>query len=760
MQSHSYTTPDPIHDQPEAFDLAEVLLFLRRRARLIGGVTFIVTMLVILATLQMTPRYTAEAQILIEPRDRMVIESDPVLSSLTRETAAIDSQVELLRSPEMARQVIAALNLKEDPEFQMDEEPSGGGLAHAAEVARADTGPSIGASIRGQPATEAEREANTVQTFLNSLEASRIDLTYVISVRYTSTSPDKAARIANAVADAYLEDQIRAKEQANSQVNEALNGRLTQLRDELRKAEQSVERFRAENNLLDASGTSVTEQQLAEVNSQLVLARAELAEKRARFLRVHQLWQSGQDVDTVAEVLNSEVMARLRQEQAELVRKQGDLSSRYGPRHPRMINVIAEREDLEEQISAEVNRIVSNLENEATVAQSRVASLEQSLTQLEDRASVDETARIELRELERTADAARSVYTAFLSRWRETTEQRGLQTADARIVSLAMPPSSPSSPHLKLNAGIGFFMALMMGLGAAFVVDRLDDTFKAPSDVQRHLDMPVLASLPLHRHSDYHGSLIAQFQEHLGGHKATPKKIFHASLFALKNPFSVYTEGVHTLRTAVNLSNIDQPPKVVMFTSAIPGEGKTTTAVSAARLAAKAGLKVIILDADLRRPTVHKHLRMKSKLTLLDVLSQKSPVTEALSTDSLTGLHVVTSGGEPVNPPDLLRSRHLKDMIGELKETYDLVVIDCPPVLSVVDSRILATLADTVVFVTKWDETPRGATEAAVDRLREVKATIAGVVLNAVDVDRQRRFSRVATDEYYAYNGYGYTDKD
>ena len=717
-QSEHYSAAPPHEPDDVEIDVAEILRALKRRRWALGGCVLLITSLVLLVTFQLTPRYTATAEVLIDPRDRNVADLDSVLSGLSPDASTIESQIQVIRSRSLALRTIEALGLERDPEFNPALREPGTAAALIGWLK---------ALAPGEPAVPSEEErlaleqTRIVETFSDALSVSRVGRSsYVIAIAFTSERAAKASRVANTLADLYLVEQLEAKFEATERATDWLNERLGTLRTELEKSERLVEVYRSEHGLVSSGGVTVDEQQLAEVNAQLILARAHLAEKQARFRHVTALLDAGSGVDSVAEVLASTVVHDLRQKQTELAREQAELESRYGDRHPRMINIRAQREDLELQVGVELQRIVANLENEVMVARSRTQSLEASLANEQSQRSAGESARIRLRELSRHAAANRALYESFLGRFKETREQQGIQEADARIISAAAVPAAPSYPRKGLFAAAGFLASLLVGLGVVFLLERLDNGFRTNRQLEDALELPLLASIP----------------ELAGDEAAVEGEILSPPDYVLARPRSVFGEALRGLRTALLLSDVDAPPRAVVFSSSMPSEGKTTTAISLGRSIARSGKRVLLLDADLRRPAVSRELGLNPQAGLVECLSGQASLAEVILEDEASGMHVLPALEGAANAPDLLGSEAMRTLLEKLKTDYDLVLVDSPPVLIVSDASVLGRICDKLVFVVKWEETPRPAAVDAVHRLRQHGVPLAGVVFGRVDTRR------------------------
>lgn len=706
-------------------DVRAIWQVLRRRAAVILGIVACITVATLLVVFQLTPLYTATTLVLLDPREQQVVDIEAVMSGLPPDSAVVDSEVEVLRSRRLAARVVDQLNLMEDDEFNSAlQEP--GLLASLNPMALFSQDEQL------DPETSRQRQLNRViDEFHSRLGVGRRGLTYVIAIRFTSEDAAKATQIANKTAELYILEQLEAKYEATKRANEWLNGRLSELRNEVRAAEEAVEIYRRDNDLVSTSGLTVNEQQLAELSGQLILARADLAEKEATFRRFQELRRSGSGTDTLANVLQSPVIAQLRQQEAEVDRRRAELSSRYGDRHPEMIKVRAERRDLAVAISREVTRTVANVENEVEVTRTRVSSLESSLRDLEGRSGEGGLKEVRLRELESDGEAIRNLYESFLERFKQTSEQTNLQESDARVLSGATVPTEPSYPNKPLFLLLALLLSGMAGVGVAFLLEHLDDAFSTVRQLEEKLGLPHLASVPDVASEIGSGKLGAPFD------------------VILKRPLSAYSEAFRALRSGITLSDVDSPPKVVMITSALPADGKTTTAISLARAAAAAGLRTVLLDCDLRRPSVHKSLKVKPTAGVVEFLAGQASLDEVLVSDKDGGLLFLPVNSGAANPPDLLGSQHMKTLLDSLRKEFDFIVIDSAPVLPVVDSKVLSRFVDKVVFVVKWRDTPRDAAANAVRELREAGADMAGLVFERLDLKRQKRYSYGDSGYYY-----------
>lgn len=436
---------------------------------------------------------------------------------------------------------------------------------------------------------------------------------------------------------------------------------------------------------------------------------------------------SSGDLASAAEVLSSPLIQRLRDQEAQVIRKVSELDSRYGERHPKMIKAKAELKDLRKSIEREVQKIAQSLKNEMVVAKARENTLRSNLNQLEGKQGQQNQASIKLNELEREAKASRLLYENFLNRFKETTEQQNLQQADARIISKADVPVMASFPKKKMIVAAAFGVALFLSIILVFLLERLDNSFRSSDQLEAYTGHPAIGMIPL-----VTGNLIN-------------RKI--VGRYPVEKPASTISEAVRTLRTSMLLSDVDNPPKVVGVTSTVPSEGKSTVSLWLAEVCAMSGQKVLIIDCDLRRPSVHRTLEMPNDYTLVEILAEECTLKEAIQKDTKSGMHVITGKVTQANALDLLSSAHMTKTLDELRKHFDMIILDCPPILAVSDAKIVGQLADKMLYGVKWDSTPRGLVQAGLRAAAEAKIDLAGVVMTQVNVKKHAR---------YGYGDYGY----
>jgi len=651
----------------------------RAHAGLVATVALAVILIAVLALLLWPSSYSASAIVMLDTRKNNVADMTAVVSELPTDPASVQNQIQLLTSRDLAGLVIERLGLDQDPEFN----PAlAGGLS--AYLLPADQSP--------QSLRNAE-----IDVFLKHLSVEAVGLSTAISVSFTARDPQEAARIANAVADAYIETEMDADLATSQAATQWLSERIRQLSKQVQAAESNVQAYKAEHDLNEtADGTSIVDQQLTAINAQLVDARSDLAEKQANSNRIALLMKSGHAAD-ISQIVASPLIMQLREQDAEVIRDEAQLSSKYGAKNPKLIAVESQKRDLEDKIDQEVGRIAGSVANDVAVARAHVGSLLASLQQAEEQATDQNMARVKLKALEANAVSTRTMYEAFVVRLRET--QSPIGVADARVISHASPPTIPSSPPRLLILGASVPAGLLLGLLMALLAERSGAGVPARrfvnGAIERLRGIPVLAEIP--------GAVSARAADQIVDWPAAP-----------------FAQGVGALAR-----RIAGGPKVVAITASALSEGHSEIAAALARTAALMGQRVVIVDGNLRAPAIARAFGLAlSPSGLMEVLGAKAPLSRALQRDTRSGAFVLSPAWRPRDPAQVLASPQMAGLISHLRRTCDLVLIDMPPVLAAGDARFLANLADAVVVVVR--ATPPEAVAQAVDALA---ATPVGLVL-------------------------------
>ena len=696
---HASAAPQPPPPPPSSptLDPRRFLVALRRRLRLLAAVVLLVLATAAVATLLTPARYTATTRVLIDARQPKIVDAQQVLSAMPTDMAAIDTQVEVLRSFGLAERLVDKLALADDPAF-------------------------LSAKLHSTLTPDQRRQA-AAAALSRAVKVKRAGMTSVIDVSVVSPSPQRAAQLADALAGLYLTDQLEAKFGATRSASDWLETRLSGLRAQVEDAEEAVQRYKIANGLMSAQGATLTEQAISGLSTQLAEARERQAEADARLSTARAQLARGSTGEDVGEALGSPVVQQLRAQRAEASRTVADLQGRYGPKHPDLLKAQRQLADIDAQIQAEVTRVLTNIEAQAQVARQRTAAVQGSLSASRGTLAANDSATVRLNELQRNADAARTLYQSYLDRFKQTTAQQGIEQADARILSPARIPTRPSSPNLALNLAVGAVAAVGAGLAAVILAELMDTGLSTAEDVELRTGLPWLGGVPL----------LASSLNPVSARTLTPVRT------VIERPLSHFSEALRGLRASVLFARSGEPAHVIAVVSALPGEGKTTTCAALARTMALAGQSTVAVNCDLRHRGDDLLFDEEPQAGLAEVLSGAATLDEALRLDAASGAQFLSLSRFVDPPKDILGSPAMDRLLEDLRSRFDVVLLDTAPVLAVSETRMLAARADAVVLLARWRKTPRQAVERAIRELESVGVFIAGVALTQVDMREQAR---------------------
>jgi polysaccharide biosynthesis transport protein len=737
-------------------DLREMARILRRRWKVVAAAPVSLMALALIYVLSATTLYTATSTVLVDPRRSTAIESNQAalqMSNFGTDDATIESETLLIQSIAILQRVVEKLKLTEDPEFMPTP-----GLLDPIKRLFSRRAPTAGAS------PDDAAKAGSVDILQKRMKVTRQGTTFLVDINVNSESPRKAAVIANAVAESYFEEQIRAKNEATRIASTWLNGQIDALKSRVVAAEKAVEDFRSANNLTVSQGVTVNDQQITDLNNQLIAARVQTAEARAKFDQAQQLSKSGGDRGGFNAAISSDIISKLRAQYADIAKNEADLSSKYGPRHPLVANVHAQLKDTQRLINEELRRILQSTRHDYDVARSREASLQQSFDQLQGVSTTSGQAQVRLRELQREAEANRTLYESYLARYKETTAQESLEMPDSHVVTKASIPIAPSWPKSMLVLGLALTLGLGMGCVLAFLADYLDQRIKTLEQAEKLSGVPALAAVPLVGAREL-ARLAKRGRSELGRYDPKTMKLLPATLqpplmrYALDAPGTFFAEAIRAVRLALQRTMRAQPVKVVLVTSALESEGKTTLAANLAQSFATLGVRTLLIDGDLRSPQLTRLLSPHADTGLLEVALNRTTVERAILVDRSTGLSILPSTA--VKQADLITelmfSERIVDVLDHLRHRYELIIIDSPPLVPLVDGRALAELADRIILALAWDRTPGEVLAHTIDLLSPVHDRILGTVLTRVDLSRLRFYDYYRSSAYlkpYATAGF------
>lgn len=713
-------------------------------AGLLAGIALAAVYLVVAV-----PSYTAEVNILLDtPKVRAVADAYDV-ASIGFETGGVDSQVELLRSQRVALGVVKKLDLKNSPRFRSERSAIFGWVKSGVDRVRdllglREPGADRAASIEN----ERLLEQRIVGSLIAGLQIRRIGRTYVIQLRYTSTDPGFAAKIANAFADQYLTDQLDAKYDATTRAAVWLQDRINELRNRSLTADAKVQQFRADNGLIAVDGKLVSDQQLAAANTQLSEARATLAEAEARAQRIETITREGSVDAAVTESLANPVVAQLRTRYLEASKRESEISKKLGADHVAAANLRNEMKQYERLLFEELGRIGETYRSEHQIARNRLAALEQNLSSMLQQTAGNNETLVQLRELERESETYKQLYTVFLTRYQEALQQQSFPINDARVITAATPPQIRSWPRTNLIFGLGLLAGGLLGVGASVVFEYRDRVFRTGEQVQAELGVEFLGLLPRLDVDNRRPAGAGETPGVLGPVAPTLR-------YTATAPLSGFAETLRATKVSADIALRGKRPKIIGVVSVLPGEGKTLVSKNLASLTASFGAPTLLVDTDLRNPGLTRSVAPNVEAGIVELLRGERRLDELLLHERDTGLAMLPAvvHRKMVNSSDLLSSEAMRSFLAGLEGTYDYVVLDLPPIGPVIDVRAAAELIDAFVFVVEWGETQRSLVRSTLASEEAVMRKCLGVVLNKVDNARMALYDRSTYRNYY-YSSY------
>jgi len=714
--------------QEEVIDLRQYCRVVDRFKWRIAALSVAVAMLTAMVVFSMTPRYQATATLMIEAAQAKALSIEEVYGLDSSHKEYFLTQFEILKSRKIAERVVERLALTSHAEFDPDQRESGFSLR--------DWLPFLPAP---EPLTEEEaRELKLQQVtdaFARRLTISPVRNTQLVNITFESESPQLAAKVANAVAEVFIESHLEAKLEMTQQATSWLNGRLDGLRTKLEVSEAKLQAFQESEGLVDVEGVQgLAAQGLNEITTQLMQTRKEMKQAES----IHQLVQTrGADPNALAslpEVLNHQVIQDVKKAEVDASRKVSELARRYGPKHPKMIAARDELASVRENLRSEVRQLIAGIENDYETAKANERALERELAHAKGEYQRISRKESRYNELKREVDVNRQLYNAFLTRFKETSETSDFEAANARLTDPATAPRAAAKPKKGLIILLALLTSAMFGVMLAFLVEALNDGIRNPEDIENKLGQCMIGLLPWVKHGKEERLSLGTFFD--GDHHS-------------------FAEAVRTLRTSLVLSHLEKPAKVISVTSSVPGEGKTTVAENLGFALAQME-KVLLIDADMRRPSVGREFGLPVYHPgLSNLIAGSSQLNECVYHDEKSGLDVIPAGAVPPNPQELLSSPRFAKVLQLLTDTYDRVIIDTAPAQVVSDALIVSRVADSMLYVVKADSTRQKMINNGIGRLLQVGARLDGVVLNQVDTTSKTSYY----GDYYGYSGdYAYRE--
>jgi capsular exopolysaccharide synthesis family protein len=716
--------PAHLHELEITLDFVEYWRSITKRKWSILAFGVMVAVLAAVAVFAMTPIYRSTVTLLIDTTKSKVVSIDSVYGGFTDNRDYYMTQVEILKAPDVALKTITRMKLWEHPEF--DPRKAGGGVVNDVLVA-------IGFEDQKPNAWNEETLARAVLTKFNKrLTVEPIRLSLLVKVSFDSADKQLAADVANTIAQTFIEADLDVHFQMTQKASAWLQDRTAGIRKKLDESERQLQAYRDQAGIVDVKSASQSGQgkQVEELTQRMVESRLRLAEAENAYNQIKSA-PPGADLSSLPAVVRNTVVGEALKQQAEAERKLSEVAQRYGHDHPKFVQADGEVKTARDNVKRQTDNVVASVTREYEVARGTLRTLEGALGQA--RGAIQSTNRKEfqLNVLEREVESNRQIYDMFVKRSKETNISGDLQTAVARVVDQAKQAAVAVKPKKGQIILIAFALGLLGGVMASLLMDLLDNTLKSTADVETKLKQPLLTSLPL----------LAK----KGSDRSTTAHIF------MEEPQSLYSESIRTALTSVMMSTIDLDRRVLLVTSSVPGEGKTTFSINLA-MAHALTKRTLLIDADMRRPAIGKGLEIDAHSAGLSALvAGTAPLEQCLRKVEGTTLSVITAGVSPLNPLELLMSQRFQDTLKKLSEEFEIIVIDSPPVGLVSDALVLSKYATGVIYVAKAVDTPYQLARRGLLRIKRADGNILGVVLNCFDFKKAERY-------YGEYSAYGSGD--
>ncbi|MGC2424886.1 MAG: polysaccharide biosynthesis tyrosine autokinase [Nitrospirota bacterium] len=701
----------------EELDIKAYLKVLKKRRWTVISVFLSVLLTVTAATFMMTPMYKASAQVYIDQGNTsqytpLQQAQDPIDAS-----SYLQTQLGILKSVTVARKVAKYLRLDQNKGQYISEGPLQSllrffGVAH--ENLKADD----------------DQAARNIQ---GKLQVAVVKDSNLVTVSYEDSDPVLAARVVNATVRAFVEQNLEMKVAPAKEAMSWLNDRLGEIKERMNQSSNQLQDFKQQKNLISTGNnqSNLSLQSLSELNTQVLDAVAKRYDAEIKYQQVQHLAKKPGGMMTLPAVMNDSVVQGLRVQQSALNTEIAEKSKKYRDNHPEMVKLRNEMGSLQKQLDNEVNLVVAGLKNNYDEALRSEQTLKKALVEQKAEAMSYERRTNQYNIMNEDVDASRQVYDMILKKFQESDVMGSISMSSVQVLDPADPPKAPSSPRKTLNMLMGVVLGLFSGIGFAFLVEYLDNTYKSLEELEEHLKLPLLGAVPTNK-------LLKDLKN---GRKA---------LTGLQPTKSPYSESFRSIRGNILLTTGDMVPKVIQICSSVHSEGKTTSCIALAAAMASAGEKVLVIDSDMRKPRLHRYLNLPNTSGLSTLLAHQTDL-ESIIRKSDLGFHIITSGPLSPNPSELLGSRLMRELIAGIREEYDRVIIDCPPAIGIVDSSFLGQFTDGIILVIRSGKTPKDLVVKTKKNFGATKARIIGVILNDVSV-------RSEVYSYYNYNYY-YSEK-
>jgi len=720
----------------------DILSVFWRRRRLIAFCIVSITLAAALVSVTMTPYYRGTAQLLLTGNGTDVIEDTQQARDSSKSGGEIETYTRLLTSRSFAEEVIKRLDLLQDPHFNptlMPEEeasPFTGLIAWLDELPFNSLLAQTGFASNSQdhldeaPLSNDQLFDNAVSKLIAGLTVHQEGLSSIIAINFKSPDAAQASAVANAVAELFVDEQLRNRQSGSNEATDWLTSRVDQLRQRVIETEREIAQFRIENQIINVGRNSLNDTEIAQISNNLFILESRVSEKQTKLETLRQAFQNGQASAAISEVSTSPAMAAIRQQEFILLSEEAQLREEFGPNHPRIVEFEAEKRRLEEKSTEELEKIFAMLSNELQITKDQTRSLRNQLVAAKGQLGVRNKAEVELAELEREAQANRDLYTRFLDRLKFLQEEHGLIDSGARIVSRAVSPKDPTFPQPSVIFVAGFVASVLSGGLIALIREGLERGLRHARQVEQTLGVPTLGMVPQLKN---------------------PTKNQKLHRYLHEKPLSGYAESVRNIHIALQYGWVSKRPQIILVTSSLPDEGKTTLALSLATSLAENGTSTLLIDLDFRNPSIGGQLvRVRPDISIVNYLNGNKTWEETLHNSSgIDNLAIIPGSAGITNPVNCLESPELKDFLHQVRSEYDQIILDSPPVLGISDTRVAARLADAVILAVRWGHTKIDVAQNSINTLAQHDTPVAGVVLTRMDIKKHAKFAFGDAEQHY-----------
>jgi succinoglycan biosynthesis transport protein ExoP len=689
----------------------------------------IVVMSVAVYTFTATPIFEAKVQVLIEKENENVVTFKEAVEQNQITDDYYQTQYKILQSRILARRTLDALKLWDDPQFNSPPAQFSARSLVMAPIGWVRGWFPSNKLVDPPDVTETKAQSSRIDRFLNALTVAPIRNSRLVDVRFASPDAALSARVANTLATQYIQQNLEFKFNASKEASDWLTGQLAEQRKQVDASEQALQRYREQTDAVSLEDRqNIVVQKLSDLNAAVTRAKTDRMLKEGAYNQIKAVQGDRNALDTIPAILSNSFIQQQKAEIADLQRQQSQLSEKLGPNHPDMRKVTTTIQQADIKLQGEIAKVVQGMRNDYQAAAAQEQSLTAVLNQQKDEALALNRKGIDYGTLQRDATTNQQIFSSLLQRTKETGISGALKTSNIRIIDLAEVPRGPTSPNTQTNLLLALLGGATLAVGLAFFFEYLDNRIKTPDEIKQHLGLPFLGMVP------------ALFDQHI------------ENPLIISGVPSNFVESFRAVRTNVLFSSAEKGGRSVVVTSTGPGEGKTAVAANLGIALAQSGQRVLLIDADLRKPRIHTVFSEKREPGLSNVLVGTAKVSESVRVSGTPGLWILPAGAHPPNPAELLGSQRFRDFMTSMTPHFDWIVIDTPPVMAVTDASVVAHLMNGVLFVVGAEMTSRHAAQRALEQLEQARAKFIGAVLNRVDLQHNAYYySQYYRREYTDY---------